>query len=202
VTWEVLRPPARPAVAVISLHGNGPAPADLFAPLWAEIESCAAFLVRSPQLVASGVYEWRDRDRAIADVQVVARAARAEYGSSVPLVLAGLGAGGRIAVETVLTGAVAAAGAIAFAPNMRTLDVEVLTEPRICVLPGGTEESTASCESFASWARNQGVTCDLRAEEGMGHAFPQPFGTTVTEAITTVLDGVPIGAGEDSLAGS
>lgn len=202
VSWEVVRPPAPPTAVVISLHGNGPAPADLFASLWAELGSCAAFLVRSPQLVACGVHEWRDHDRAIADVRIVARAARAEYGPAVPLILAGLGAGGRIAVEAALTGAVTAVGAVAFAPNLRPLDSTVLTEPRVWIFPGGTPASTASCKSFAVWARAEGIGCSLRYEEGMGHAFPVRFGAAVAGVLTAVLDEDPIIAGEGSLAGS
>ncbi|HKS46456.1 MAG TPA: hypothetical protein VJT49_15360 [Amycolatopsis sp.] len=202
VSWEVVRPSTPPAAVVISLHGNGPAPPDLFASLWTELGSYAAFLARSPQLVACNVYEWRDRERSIADVQVVARAARAEYGPAVPVVLAGLGAGGRIAVEATLTGAVAAAGAVVFAPHLRPLDTDVLTEPRICIFPGGTQESTASCESFAEWARGHGIDCTLRYQDGMGHAFPVRFGATVADILVAILDKDPIVAGEDSLAGS
>ncbi|WP_143267759.1 hypothetical protein [Amycolatopsis alba] len=202
VAWTVFRPPTRPAGVVISLHGNGPAPADLFASLWAELGSCAAFLVRSPQLVAENVYEWRDRDRALADVRTVVRAARAEYGSAIPMVLAGLGAGARIAVEAALTGAVAVDGALAFAPHMRPLTEKVMIGPRIRIFPGGTPESTASCESFAVWARAQGIDCSLSYEEGMGHAFPERFHTTVSGVVAAVFDENPISAGEDSLAGS
>lgn len=201
VGWEVVRPPVPPTAVIISLHGNGPAPPDLFASCWAELGSCAAFLVRSSQLVSSGVREWRDQDRAIADVRSVARAVRAEYGPAVPLILAGLGAGGRIAVEAALTGAVAAAGAVAFAPNLRLLGSTVLTRPRIWIFPGGTPASTASCESFAGWARAGGIDCSLHYEDGMGHAFPVRFGA-VERVLTAFLDEDPIIAGEDSLAGS
>lgn len=191
VSWEVVRPPGPPAMVVISLHGNCPAPADLFASLWAELESCATFLVRSPQLVACNVYEWRDRDRAIADVRVVARAARAEYGPEIPLVLVGLGAGGRIAIEAVLTGAVAAAGVVAFAPHMRPMDAGVLTESRIRIFPGGTSASIASCEAFAEWARARGIDCPLHYQEGMGAAFPERFGATVAGPLAAILDRGP-----------
>jgi predicted esterase len=188
VSWEVVRPSSPPAAVVISLHGNGPAPADLFAAQWAELGSCAAFLVRSPQLAACGVPEWRDQDHAVADVRTVARAARAEFGPAVPLVLAGLGAGGRIAVEATLTGAVAAAGAVAFAPNLRPLESAVTTAPRIGIFPGGTPASVASCESFAGWARTHGIDCFLRYEEGMGHAFPACFGAAMDGVLAAVLE--------------
>ncbi len=187
LSWEIVRPATPPSAIVISLHGNGPAPADLFASLWAELGSCAAFLVRSPQLAASGVHEWRDPDLAVADVRTVARAARAEFGPEVPLVLAGLGAGGRIAIEATLTGAVAAAGAVAFAPNLRPLGPVGTIAPRICIFPGGTPASVASCESFAGWARTRGIDCFLRYEDGMGHAFPARFGAAMEGVLTSVL---------------
>jgi predicted esterase len=163
VSWHVVRPSAPPQAVVISLHGNGPAPADLFRSLWAELESCAIFLVRSPQLVASNVYEWRDRERGIADVRTVAGAARSEFGSTVPLIIAGLGAGGRVAIVAALTGAVDAAGAVAFAPHLAPLDDSVVRSgPRIMIFPGGSEASVTSCERFAAWARTLGLDCTIR----------------------------------------
>lgn len=202
VSWEVVRPSGKPTAVIISLHGNCPAPADLFASLWAELESCATFLPRSPQLVACAVHDWRDRERAITDVQVVARAARAEYGSEVPLVLVGLGAGGRVAVESVVTGAVLAAGAVAFAPHLRPLDANVLTQSRIRIFPGGTSASTRSCDSFAGGARARGIDCTLHYLAGLGRAFPTHFGPTVIGALETILGEQSIGAGEDALADS
>lgn len=188
VSWEVLRPATPPSVVVVSLHGNGPAPADFFASQWAELGTCAAFLVRSRQLAACGVHEWRDHDTAIADVRIVARAARAEFGPAVPLILAGLGAGGRIAVEATLTGAVAAAGAVAFAPNLRPLGSLAPADSRICVFPGGAPASVASCENFAAWARTRGIACFLRYQDGMGHAFPARFRVAMEGVFTAVLE--------------
>jgi predicted esterase len=188
VGWDVVRPSSSPQAVVISLHGNGPAPADLFRSLWAEVESCATFLVRSPQLVASNVYEWRDRDRAIADVRTVAGAARAEFGSMVPLILAGLGAGGRIAILAALTGAVDAVGAVAFAPHLAPLDDSVArSAPRILIFPGGSEASVTSCGRFAAWARTRGLDCSICHEDGMGHAFPVCFGAPAGRAIGAIL---------------
>jgi predicted esterase len=193
VSWDVLRP-ASPKAAVISLHGNGPAPADLFRSLWAELEDCAAFLVRSPQLVACNVYEWRDRQRALADVRTVALAARAEVGQEVPLILAGLGAGGRIAIEAALAGEVDAAGAVAFAPHLAPLDdARAGCGTRIWIYPGGSEASVTSCATFAEWARARGFDCTVRHEKGLGHALPERFGPTVAAAISTILsDELPI----------
>jgi len=188
VSWDAVRPSSPPQAVVISLHGNGPAPADLFRSLWAELESCAAFLVRSPQLVACNVYEWRDRDRAIADLRTVAGAARAEFGSTVPLILAGLGAGGRTAIVAALTGAVDAAGAVAFAPHLAPLDdSDLRSAPPIWIFPGGSEAAVTSCATFAGWARDHGVDCTVRHEAGMGHAFPVRFGATVESAIGAIL---------------
>jgi predicted esterase len=188
VSWDVVRPSSPPQAVVISLHGNGPAPADLFRSLWAELESCATFLVRSPQLVACNVYEWRDRNRAIADVRTVATAVRAEFGSTVPLILAGLGAGGRIAIVAALTGAVEAAGAVAFAPYLAPLDDSVARSgPRISIFPGGSEASVTSCGRFAAWARACGLDCTIRHEDGMGHAFPVCFGATTACAVGAII---------------
>ena len=197
VSWEVVRPSSPPQAVVISLHGNGPAPADLFRSLWAELGSCAAFLVRSPQLVASNVYEWRDRDRAVADVRTVAGAAKAEFGSTVPLILVGLGAGGRIAIVAALTGAVDAAGAVAFAPHLAPLDgSDLRSGPWIWVFPGGSEAAVTSCTRFAGWARDHGVNCTVRNEDGMGHAFPVRFGATVASAIGAILgEHLPVTSG-------
>ncbi|TMC12761.1 MAG: hypothetical protein E6J41_02210 [Chloroflexi bacterium] len=190
VSWDVVRPSSPPRAVVISLHGNGPAPADLFGSLWAQLESCATFLVRSPQLVACNVYDWHDRDRAIADVRTVAGAARAEFGSAVPLILSGLGAGGRIAIVAALTGAIDAAGAVAFAPHLTPLDDSVARSgPRIWIFPGGAEAAVTSCETFAGWARVHGVDCTVRHEDGMGHAFPVCFRATVASAIGAILGG-------------
>jgi predicted esterase len=204
VTWDVVDPPARPAAVVISLHGNGPAPPDLFRSLWAQLESCAALLLRSPQLVTCNVYEWRDRKRAVADVQTAARAARDSRGSNVPLVLAGLGAGGRIAIEAVLTGAVEAAGAIAFAPHLEPLDGDATAlsgvarnQPRIWLFPGGAGASVTSCTRFAAWARARGFDCTVRHEEGMGHALPLDFRATAGRAIAAILH--EDGAGDHSV---
>jgi predicted esterase len=192
VSWEVVQSCSPPAAVIVALHGNGPAPAHLFGPLWVQLSAHATFLVRSSQLVACNVYEWRDRSRAIADVRTVAAAARAAFGSSVPLILAGLGAGGRIAIDAALTGAVDAFGAVAFAPHLAPLDdvgraPGAGNGPRIRILPGGAEPAVASCAAFAEWLRALGFDCTVRHEEGMGHEYPAQFRESVARALESIL---------------
>jgi predicted esterase len=194
VGWDVVAGPSPPRAAVIALHGNGPAPAHLFGPLWAELDSCTTFLPRSPQLVTPGVYEWRDRQRAIADLRTVASAALSAVGPGIPLVLAGLGAGGRIAIEAALTGAVDAAGAMAFAPHLVPLDDApppgpAADGPRIWIFPGGAEPAVTSCTVFAEWARARGHDCTIGHEQGMGHEYPTRFRAAAAPALEAILAG-------------
>lgn len=189
VSWEVVPASTTPAAVIVALHANLATSEALTRSLWGELPSCALVVARSSQLQADGVRDWRDRDRAIADVHEVAAAARAEFGESTPLIVAGLGAGGRIAIDAALTTGLRPAGAIAFAPSLGGLPTGGAPAwPAGCwIFPGGQEPALASCTRFATWARTHGVTCTVRPEPGMGHHYPLRFGESVAPAIESIL---------------
>lgn len=182
ITWDAI-PGKDPTI--ISLHGNGPAPADLFRTLWSELDGHRTVLVRSPQLVASHVREWRDVERAAKDVRTVISA----YTDS-PIILAGLGAGGRLAVNTALAAADQVIGAVAFAPTLDAPPHPIgAPDTRIWLFPGGSSKAIRSCDTFEVWAKEHGIECTVRHEPGLGHAYPTRFAHSVLPAIAAIAAG-------------
>ncbi|GAA5189819.1 hypothetical protein GCM10023322_43400 [Rugosimonospora acidiphila] len=104
--------------------------------------------------------------------------------------LAGLGAGGRIALDAALTGEVAAAGAIAFAPDLGPLATRLAagpvpanpTPPRCVVFTGDRPGALDSCRRFEDWAARAAVPCRLVVEPGLGHAYPEDSAAARREA--------------------
>jgi hypothetical protein len=191
--WELVEP-ARPARALlVVLHGNCPPPADLDRSLWACVDDAGLALVRSSQPQAAGVWDWLDREQAVADVVVAANAARRHFGAHLPVVVAGLGAGGRVAIDVVMRSAVEAAGAMAFAPALGSL-VTALgnAEPaglagRYWITTGGLDSAARSVDAFHAWATERNLLCRVDWRPDLGHEYPADFRDTVSLALDFLL---------------
>lgn len=194
--WEIVRNEAGARCVIAVLHGNGPAPQQFIASFWGRLPDCSVLTIRSSQYLAPAVPYWPDAKRAIRELRHVLQAAYAAEELPSALIVAGLGAGGMVAIEAALFSNIAWS-AIAFGPDMGSLidrlpeSASLLTERslRRCVLfAGGSKSAIASCYRFDEWAASSGIQRLLVCEPGMGHAFPDDFLNAVDQAVSWLLN--------------
>jgi len=190
--WEVVEAGAPTAVALV-LHGGGISPPDLYRSVWAGVQDVALVLVRSSHPQAAGVWDWADRARALRDVSAAATAARERFGTELPLVPAGLGAGARVAIDAALHLVPGAAGAVAVAPALdqllATLEREepVGARGRYWITTGGLDAAVRSVDAFAAWAAAHSLACHVDRRADLGHEYPPDAWETLSAAIRWVV---------------
>lgn len=133
-------------------------------------------LAQSSQVWGPGLYSWRDRDRALAEV----RAHLDSLGPHDPTVMAGFSMGAAVAMFGVLTGAFPATRFLAVAPairleTFRPLLAEARRDVRGYILIGDGDWMFKEVQEFASAMRDAGLACELEVHPGLGHDFPTGF---------------------------
>jgi predicted esterase len=189
-----------PMPVLIGLHGNSQT-AELAADDWSELRNRGWLLAlpQSSQRLTSDAYMWDDFEKGADDVQKLYSRITDEYPIDLDsIVLGGFSAGGGLAIQLAISGALKAKGFIVIGPYLRNLDVltPFLPEARAKGVKGyiimGLNEPPEGQELMlrtAGFLQEHGIVCELERHPGVGHAFPPNFGASLDKALALILPG-------------
>ena len=161
-----------PDVNVVVLHGNAPAPVDGFDPYWEQVARTIVHL-RSSQFACAGAADWFDIERAHLDIAWCLEQLEG------PIVMAGLGAGGQLAIECEWRHPEhAIIGSIAISPSCHRImpSAEAGCDWRgqrpTRIHAGGKHGNLGRLEKLAQMVQAAGVQTLLSNDPGAGAAYP------------------------------
>jgi predicted esterase len=199
----VVPPPgtsSSPMPLLIGLHGNSQT-AGLAAEDWSELGQRGWLLAlpQSSQPLTSDAYMWDNFEKGAEEVQKVCGRLTDEYNIDPErILLGGFSAGGGLAIQLAISGALKAKGFIVVGPYLRNLEVltPFLPEARARAVNGyiimGLNEPPEGQELMqrtASLLQDHGIVCELERHPGVGHAFPPDFGASLDKALALLLPG-------------
>jgi predicted esterase len=189
-----------PMPALIGLHGNSQT-ARLAADDWSELRRRGWLLAlpQSSRLLTSDAYMWDDFEKGAGEVQKLCSRLTDEYSIDPErILLGGFSAGGGLAIQLAISGALKAKGFIVVGPYLRNLEVLTphLPEARANGVKGyiimGLNEPPEGQELMrrtASFLQDHGIVCELESHADVAHAFPPNFGASLDKALAFLLPG-------------
>jgi predicted esterase len=199
----VVPPPgtsSSPMPLLIGLHGNSQT-ARLAADDWSELGKRGWLLAlpQSSQPLTSDAFMWDDFEKGANEVQKVCSRLMDEYSIDPErILLGGFSAGGGLAIQLAISGALKAKGFIVVGPYLRNLDVltPFLPEARANQMKGyiimgqkEPEEGQELMQRTASFLQEHGIVCELEPHPDLAHAFPPNFGGSLDKALALLLPG-------------
>jgi predicted esterase len=185
---------------LIGLHGNSQT-ARLAADNWSELRKRGWLLAlpQSSQPLTSDAYMWDDFEKGANEVQRLCSRLLDEYNIDPERILVGgFSAGGGLAIQLAVSGALKARGFIVVGPYLRNLDVltPFLPEARAKAVKGyiimGQKEPVEGQELMqqtAGFLQEHGIVCELEPHPDLAHAFPPDFGASLDRALALLLPG-------------
>ncbi|NPV57236.1 MAG: hypothetical protein HPY76_11280 [Anaerolineae bacterium] len=160
---------------------------------WKAIQSLGweVVLMQSSQLAFPGGYCWDDPDKTAREVRthMLEVTAGREAGIT-EIILAGFSQGASRALSLAYQLEVPVSGVIAVAPGRIALDdlIKIIDDhperkPKIVIMSGMQDRGHENHKGLVSALTVQGVPCRLMTVEGMGHNYPDDFGTLFNDSI-------------------
>lgn len=186
---RVALPDNAPRGLLVALHG-AEEDADDAMEAWgrATLQGFAVLAVRSSQRTSPSYRSWPDPQRATLEV-AEAHALLPGHVRALPTVAAGFSAGGRVALHWALTGdPLPVAGVVAVAPAASTDRLpshaaQTPLRPALLVV-GSQDELSGDVAAIGRELASHGFVVDV--VPGLGHAFPDDFGTRLETALRRV----------------
>jgi predicted esterase len=187
-----------PMPVLIGLHGNSQN-ARLAADDWRELRKRGWLLAlpQSSQPLTSDAYIWDDFEKGADEVQKLCSRLIDEYPIDPErILLGGFSAGGGLAIQLAISGALRAKGFLVVGPYLRNLDAltPFLPEARARAVKGyinmGLSEPAEGQELMlqtAGFLQDRGIVCELERHPGVAHAFPPNFGASLDRALALLL---------------
>lgn len=200
----VMPPPemttSSPMPVLIGLHGNSQN-ARLAADNWSDLQKRGWLLAlpQSSQPLTSDAYNWDDFEKGADEVQKLCSRLTDEYNIDPErILLGGFSAGGGLAIQLAISGALKARGFIVVGPYLR--DVEKLTpyletaranQVKGYIIMGQKEPEEAQelMRRTAGFLQDHGIVYELEPHPDLGHAFPPDFGASIDKALAVLLPG-------------
>jgi predicted esterase len=179
---------------LLGLHGNSQN-ARLAANDWQPIVAKGWLLAcaQSSQLFTSEAYAWNDRERGATEVQRLYQLLNTrDVIDPERIVLGGFSAGGGLAIQMALTGAIKARGFLVVGPYLRDLeplkpylDAAAARGLRGYIVMGLQEppEGQEIMRKIHAFLNIHGVPCELEEHPEIAHTFPADFGHTIEKAL-------------------
>ncbi len=182
---------------LLTLHWFGSTAAE-FAPYWKSVRK-AGFLLAVPQssqVATEDGFGWNDREQGHREIATHWEQLNRLYPiDHERVIIAGASQGGRLAIEIALAGDILPChGFIAVVPAIRNPEglivrVEKAAERglRGWIITGEHDHFRPDAEFLCELLQKAGVACELTVVPGLGHDFPNDFGTRLSAAIGFVL---------------
>jgi predicted esterase len=193
---QMLAPHDQPPEALlIALHGSGEFSMDAFAERWKPATSygVAVAVPRSTQPANSdGGATWHDFAQTERDLEITYQLAKAEFATT-RVVMGGFSAGGEAAITAAVMNrpAIAASGFISVGPGINPAVPQALNQAdpslRGWITVGEKDWAKEGCQCLHDRARDLGLLWRIEIIDGVGHAFPDDFGSRLPLALSFVL---------------
>jgi predicted esterase len=199
----VVPPPessSSPMPLLIGLHGNSQT-AELAAHDWSELRKRGWLLAlpQSSRRLTSDAYMWDDFEKGAEEVKEVCSRLADEYSIDPErILLGGFSAGGGLAIQLAISGALKARGFIVVGPYLQNLEVLTphLAEARANRVNGyiimgqkEPEEGQELMQRTAGFLEDHSIVCELEPHPDLAHAFPPDFGVSLDKALALLLPG-------------
>lgn len=182
---------------LIALHWFG-GTVEEFAPYWEPVRKVGFLLAvpQSSQVATEDGFGWNDRERGHREIATHWERLNRLYPiDNERVIIAGASQGGRLAIEIALAGDIFHChGFIAVVPAIRDPEGLVVRAEKAAkhglrgwIITGEHDHFRPGAESFCELLQNAGVSCELTVVPGLGHDFPDDFGTRLPAAIGFVL---------------